>query len=100
MNIILSEAAKEHLTKALEEKTDKKGVRIHISSYGWGGPTFGLVLDEPKEGEKTYEVEGFTFLVDEGLEERYGEFSIDYSSGWLRKGFIVVPQRGGGGSCR
>ena len=34
MNIILSEAAKEHLTKALEEKTDKKGVRIHISSYG------------------------------------------------------------------
>jgi hypothetical protein len=39
----------------------------------------------------------FKFLIEEGLEDNYGKFTVDYSDDWLRRGFTVIPDRATGG---
>lgn len=54
-----------------------------------------MALEEPKEDTLKYKVDGFDFVVDEGLDQTYGKFTIGYSNNFLRKGFTVTPDRGG-----
>ena len=98
MKIDLTNKAQQELTKILEAKKTEKPLRIYIAGYGWGGPSFGLALDEPKDGDDKTQVGDFTFVLEEGLTESFNKFTIDYSDNWLRRGFSVVPD-GGGASC-
>lgn len=96
MNINITEKAKEELRKVLEEnKQNKKSLRIYIAGYGWGGPSFGLALDELKSRDKKVEVGDFTFLIEKDLADNFKGFTIDYSDNWLRRGFSVIPKKGG-----
>lgn len=97
MTIDLTTKAAEELTKVIESKKTEKPLRIYIAGYGWGGPSFGLALDEQKEGDSEVNVGSFRFLVEEGLEENYGKFTVDYSDNWIRRGFTVTPDRASGG---
>jgi hypothetical protein len=56
-----------------------------------------LALDEHKEGDSEAKVEDFTFLLEKGLEEDFGKFTVDYSDNWLKRGFTVIPDRAIGG---
>lgn len=98
MVIDLTNKAAEELEKVLSSKETDKLLRLYIAGYGWGGPTFGLALDAPKDGDVKKESGKYSFLVEEGLAENYGKFTIDYSDNWLRRGFTVIPDRGGA-SC-
>ena len=51
-------------------------------------------------GEVDYmeEVEGIQVIVEKELLEKFNRFTIDYSDRWFRKGFIIVPGVGVGGS--
>lgn len=94
MKIELTEMAQEELKKVLDSRKEKKPLRIYIAGYGWGGPSFGLALDELKEGDASVNVGDYTFLIEDYLTESFGSFTIDYSDNWLRKGFSVIPDRG------
>ena len=98
MKIDLTEKAHEELKKVMESRKDKKPLRIYIAGYGWGGPSFGLALDELKKGDVSTDIDDFTFLLEEDLLESFSAFTIDYSDSWLRRGFSVIPDRGGA-SC-
>lgn len=98
MKIDLTEKAKDELEKVMESRKEKKPLRIYIAGYGWGGPSFGLALDEHKEGDASMDVGDYTFLIEEDLTESFGSFTIDYSDSWLRRGFSVIPD-GRAGSC-
>lgn len=95
MKVDVTERAQEELKKVIQSKDVDKDLRIYIAAFGWGGPSFGLALDELKEGDAKTEVGDFTFLLEEELVDNFGAFTIDYSDNWLRKGFSVVPDRGG-----
>lgn len=97
MIIDLTDKATEELTKIVESKKTEKPLRIYIAGYGWGGPSFGLALDERKDGDFETKVGNFTFLIENGLEESFGKFTVDYSDNWLRRGFTVIPDRAVGG---
>nr|WP_313755657.1 hypothetical protein [Tissierella sp.] len=56
-----------------------------------------MALDERKEGDVETRVNDFTFVLEEGLEESFGKFTVDYSDNWLRRGFTVIPDRAAGG---
>jgi hypothetical protein len=58
-----------------------------------------LALDEPKDGDKEIKVDEFDFVLESGLSDNYGKFTVDYSDSWLKRGFNVIPDRAGGG-CR
>jgi len=57
-----------------------------------------MALDELKEGDLETKVGDFTFLVEEGLDEMFNKFTVDYSDNWLKRGFTVISDRGAG-SC-
>ena len=94
MKVDITEKAQEELKKVVKEKSNKS-LRIYIAAFGWGGPSFGLALDEQKEGDAKTEAGDFTFLLEEELVDNFDAFTIDYSDNWLKKGFSVVPDKGG-----
>lgn len=98
MVIELTNTASEELKRILDNKKTDKLLRIYIAGYGWGGPSFGLALDEQKDGDTKTVAGDYTFLVEEGLADSFGKFTVDYSNNWLRKGFSIIPDRGGS-SC-
>ena len=99
MNIEITQLAQEELRKVLESKNNlDRPLRLYIAGMGWGGPTFGIALDEQKEGDEVIKVDEFTFVLDEDMKNNFSDFNIDYSNNWLRRGFQVSAGRGGS-SC-
>ena len=99
MNISVSEKAMEELIKVAETRDEMKPLRLYVAAYGWGGPTFGLALDEHKDGDSQVTIDNFTFLVEESLSQEYDTWEIDYSDNWMKRGFSVSPRGYAGGSC-
>lgn len=93
MKIEVTQKAKEELKRVLKLRKDNKPIRIYVAAYGWGGPSFGLALDEPKEEDIKVDTDDFTFILENYLSENFNSFTIDYSDNWLRKGFSVIPDR-------
>ena len=63
-----------------------------------------LVLDEPKETDDVFKVNGFTMLIDKDLHETIKNVTVDFSDHGMSSGFRViseVPVGSGvcGGSC-
>ena len=99
MKIDVTQRAQDELKKILEKKnSDGKILRLYIAGFGWGGPSFGLALDEQKENDVKHVVENLEFVVDTELTQQYNDFRIDYSDNWLRKGFSIYAN-GSSGSC-
>ena len=97
MIIDVTDQARDELKKLIEEKKTDKMLKIYVASYGWGGPSFGLALDEPKDGDEVIKDNDFSFVIEEGLSKNYGKFTVDYSNNWLKRGFSVIPDRGSSG---
>lgn len=99
MKVNVTDTAAEQLKKTLKDKDmTNKYVRVHISGFGWGGPTFGLALDERNDDDMLVESNEINIIVNKDIIDQYGSFSIDFSNNWLRKGFVVSPSYGGS-SC-
>ena len=45
MNI--TDLARDELSKVLQTQ-EATGVRVYFNGFGWGGPNFGVALDEPQ----------------------------------------------------
>ncbi len=61
-----------------------------------------MVLDEPKETDDVYKVNGFTMLVDKELHGKTKDITVDYVSYGMGSGFRVVSEvavSSGGGGC-
>lgn len=91
MKLNVTDLAKEKLKNLIEEKKTDKHLRIFIAGYGWGGPTIGLALEEPKDDDIKIEVDSLKFTVEDGLSDTFDVLTVDYSDSWMRRGFSVVP---------
>ncbi len=99
MKIDVTQRAHDELKKILEKKNSEgKSLRLYIAGFGWGGPSFGLALDEQKENDEKVTVENLEFIVDKEVTNQYNDFRIDYANDWLRKGFSISAN-GSSGSC-
>lgn len=93
MKINLTSIASDKLKELLEEKKTDKHLRIFIAAYGWGGPTIGLALEDPKEDDTQVEVDNLKFTIEDGLVDTFDVVTVDYSDSWMRRGFSVIPGR-------
>ena len=91
MKINVTDLAKDKLIELMEEKQTDKHLRIFIAGYGWGGPSIGLALEEPKENDTEVEVENLKFTVEDGLGDTFNVLTVDYSDSWMKRGFSVIP---------
>lgn len=99
MEIKVTPSAAEELKNKIAEQGEKNGVRVYLAGMGWGGPTYGLTLDEPKDTDNVYEVEGVKILFDKEASRYSKGFEIDYRSSIFGKRFSVSQLYGTGGSC-
>jgi Fe-S cluster assembly iron-binding protein IscA len=60
-----------------------------------------LALDESKETDNVYDINGITYLIDKTLAEQAKEVKVDFVDHMGRSGFSVssVMNLGGGSSC-
>lgn len=93
--ITLSDAAKSQLDGYFADK-EKAPVRVFLAG-GCCGPKLSLALDEPRDGDATFETGGYVLLAEKALLESAGAITIDMNE----YGFSVDSQNplGGGGSC-
>lgn len=85
------------------QKIDSKNLRI-ITSVGWGGVSFNLVLDEPDANDKVEEHEGLNFIIKNVLVEDYGPFKVETIKEGSQTYLQLIPSRqpestGGCDSC-
>lgn len=100
MKIEVTNEAKEEITKVLSnEKNAGKLLRIYIAGYGWGGPSFGLALDELKDEDIEVMVDDNKFILEDIIQESFESFTVDFSDNWLRRGFSVYPTGAAESSC-
>ncbi|MDR7869655.1 MAG: hypothetical protein RIN55_02260 [Tissierellaceae bacterium] len=57
-----------------------------------------MALEEPGETDLKFSVDGYDFIMEEGFDQIYSKFKIDYTDNYFRRGFTVTPDRGGS-SC-
>ncbi len=92
MNINVSDKAMEELEKLAKTKEEMKALRIYVASYGWAGPSFGLALDEQKDGDIEMKIGEFSFVVEDDLADMFDKFTVDYADTMLKKGFSVLAR--------
>ena len=70
----------ERIQEVLKKQADKpQEVRIYIAGMGWGGPTFGLGLDQSTEEDLKETIHGITFIIEKYLYESMGEISVSWN---------------------
>jgi len=96
--INVTESAQQELTTYFEGK-EAQPIRVHLADGGCSGMRLSLALDEVRDGDKSFEEGGFTFLIHEELVEATGKVSIDMT----QYGFSIDSENvvggGGCGSC-
>jgi iron-sulfur cluster assembly protein len=57
-----------------------------------------LVLDEPKDDDDSYEVEGLTYLISKDLSTQSGAVKVDFIDNGWQQGFSVTSEKPIGGA--
>lgn len=100
--IEISASATQAIKAFLEEKKLDSALRVFLQDGGCGGPALRLVLDEVKESDLSYQVEGLTYVIDKELSVQSGDVKVDFVDNGMQQGFMVSsanPVAGQGGGC-
>ena len=90
MKVTITSRASKKLKEMIQKKEQvHQNVRILMTGIGWGGPRFGIALDEQKNNDKNYQAESLNFVVEQQLAEQINTFKIDYRDFFLNRGFQV-----------
>ncbi len=73
----ISVKAQEKINEFLKTREENPSIRILVAG-GWGGPSLGMALDEPRETDKVFENDGVTYLIDQDLFEKVKPINVDY----------------------
>ena len=89
--ITISESAKEHAIKLINEESRPQDtfIRVGVDGGGCSGLTYNLVFDnQMKEGDQTFEDKGMKVVVDRKSFLYLVGTELDYTGGLNGKGFV------------
>ena len=89
MKIKTNQETVDAIKALLEQQKDQAdNVRIYIAGMGWGGPSFGLTLDElNKEDDLVDESQEVKFLMAKDIYDQVGDMLVELTAG----GYLVKP---------
>jgi iron-sulfur cluster assembly accessory protein len=99
MNTAVSSASIIHLTPraaeevlALQQKPENTGktLRVYVEKGGCSGMQYGLVFDEPRDGDHQTEQDSVTVLVDSFSAQYLHGASVDFSDELTGGGFKIT----------
>ncbi len=92
MIFIVDKDTTDRIRGVLEKQPDKpQNLRVYVAGMGWGGPSFGLGLDQVKEDDIVENIDGIPFIMEKYLEETFGQIEVK----WNGYSYSVTPVRGG-----
>jgi len=95
-NIVhLTESAAAQVKEMLAQEAESagKGLRLFIEAGGCSGYQYGMVFDEPRDGDFSADFHGVPVMVDAVSAERLRGCTVDYSHALTGGGFkISNPQ--------
>ena len=74
----VTDAATEQITEYFRGK-EVSPIRIFLNEGGWGGPGLAMALDEPKDSDDIFEVDGFKYLVNKEFLEKAKPIKVDFA---------------------
>ena len=89
--ITVSEAAKEHALKLMQEEHRPSGtfIRVGVDGGGCSGLMYNLIFDDQmKDGDQTFEDKGIKIVVDRKSFLYLVGTELDYTGGLNGKGFV------------
>ena len=76
--IDLTDPAKTQIEDYFQGK-EPTPIRIFLNSGGWGGPSLAMALDEPKETDDVFDIDGFKYIVDKEFLIKATPIKVDFS---------------------
>ena len=93
--VSLSDSARTELDNYFADK-QKTPIRVYLNKGGCCGPSLTLALDEPRDNDDVFDLNGYTFVVDKELAAMASPIDIDMTDyGFTVKSSLQL----GGGSC-
>ena len=74
----VTKAATDKLAEYLKDR-EVPGIRIFLNTGGCGGPTLGMGLDEPRDTDDVFNIDGFRFIVDKEFMKAAEPIKVDFS---------------------
>ena len=87
---------KKAIDKIAEYLQDRevKPIRIFLNSGGCGGPGIAMVLDELKDTDDVFDIDGFQFVVDKELLKEAEPITVDFTGFGFRIDCTIEFQEG------
>lgn len=99
MKIQTNQETVDAIKAVMEKQPDRPAiVRVFMAGMGCAGPSFGLSLDELKDGDLVDESSGVKFVMTQELFDQFGEIKVEF----MENGYYVAPvnqQESACGSC-
>jgi iron-sulfur cluster assembly protein len=84
--LTLTDAAKNRVKDLVSDETGSQ-LRIFVQGGGCSGFQYGLAFDEPRDGDDTIEMEGFSILVDKWSKPYLDDVTVDFVDSLTGAGF-------------
>ena len=75
---VVSEKAAVMIKELLSQRENVSPIRILLVEASWAGQTLAMVLDEPRNGDEVFNVDGIAYLMEKGFFEGLKPVKIDY----------------------
>ncbi len=93
----VTEKAQQEIAEYFKDK-ERTPIRIFLNSGGWGGPSFTMALDEPKDSDETFEIGNHPYVIDKELLAEAAPVIVDFGGmGYKIDTGMVMPESGCGG---
>jgi iron-sulfur cluster assembly protein len=88
--VTLTPAAVEKVSSLIQAKdNDQLALRIFIKSGGCSGFSYGMALDEKKDNDQAFEIEGVKVLIDEMSGQYLNGAVVDFVDSMMGAGFKI-----------
>ena len=95
----VTEKAVEMIKDFLKDRGEEHIIRLMMNEGGWSGPSLGMALDEPRDGDEIFKENGITFLINKEMFELVKPITVDFISTPRGSGFKVSSSLETGSSC-
>ena len=74
-------------------------IRIFLNEGGWGGPSLAMALDESKDTDEVYDIDGFQYVVDKEFVKKATPIKVDFKEIGFSISSSIELGSGCGGGC-